>query len=170
MKLKKYLLPVALFVLMLGGCQAERSPSNSDFNSDDTETWEVLPFYGELRFLIIHPDTGEPLPDVTLQVSTLRVEEQVADQNMSSGPDGLIIVHQLHHGITYWGEGPAAPTFTFSVPNYQTQTYSVDELVAGTSYDPYSTSDLPTTTYRRTETEEIELPVYEFTIQLAPND
>ena len=171
MKLTKYLLHAALFVLMLCGCQADQPPDHSDFNSDDTETWEVRPFYGEIRFLILNQDTGEPIPDVALRVSTLRIEEQIARKSMSSGPDGLITIHQLERGITYWGEGPAPPTFTFSAPNYHKRTYSVDELVAGTSYDPYSAVDLPTTTYLyETDGKEIQVPVYEFTVQLAPSD
>lgn len=106
-----------------------------------------------------------------MRVSTLRIEEQIAGKHISSGPDGLIIIHQLIRGITYWGEGPPQPPFTFSAPNYYTQTYSVDELVVGTSYNPYSTVDLPTATFRyETDAEEIQLPVYEFTIHLTPSD
>lgn len=171
MKFTKYLLPAALSVMLLCSCQADRPPNHHDFNSDDTESWEVRPFYGELRFLILNQNTGKPIPDVVLQVSTLRIEEQIAGKSMCSGLDGLIIIHQLERGITYWGEGPAPPTFTFSALNYHTEVYSVDELVAGTSYDPYSTVDLPTTTYQYgTDTEEIQLPVYEFTIHLSPSD
>lgn len=170
MKLTKCLLRAALFILMLCSCQTDRLPDHSDFNSDDTETWELRPFYGEIRFLILDQDTGEAMPDVALQVSNLRIEEQIAGKRMSSGPDGLIIIHQLERGITYWGDGPAPATFTFSAPNYHKQTYSVAELVAGTSYDPYSTVDLPTTTYLNEDGKEIELPLYEFTIRLAPSD
>ena len=36
-----------LFLTVLGGCKAR--PRR---NSDNTESWEFLPFYGELRFLI----------------------------------------------------------------------------------------------------------------------
>ncbi|MBN1873300.1 MAG: hypothetical protein JXA33_03650 [Anaerolineae bacterium] len=47
----------------------------------------------------------------------------------------------------------------------------MDELVVGTSYNPYSTVDLPTATFRyETDAEEIQLPVYEFTIHLTPSD
>jgi hypothetical protein len=171
MKFAKYLWPVALVVLMLCGCRADQPPDHRDFNSDDTESWEVNPFYGEIRFLIRHQDTGEPIPDVALQVSTLRIEEQIEGKVINSGQDGLIIIHQLKRGIMYWGEGPAPPTFTFSARNYHSQTYSVDELVSGTSYDPYSTVNLPTTSYRYgTDGEEIQLPVYEFTIYLTPSE
>lgn len=65
MKFTKYLWPAALFILLLCGCQADQPPNYSDFNPDDTESWEVNPFYGELRFLILHQDTGEPIPDMS---------------------------------------------------------------------------------------------------------
>jgi hypothetical protein len=170
MKFTKYLLHAALLILMLCGCQDDRPPNHNDFNADDTESWELCPFYGELRFLVLHQETGEPIPGVTLNVSTLRIEEQTGGKSISSEHDGLIIIHQLDRGITYWGEGPPQPTFTFSAPDYQTRTYSVDELVAGTSYDPYNGAGLPTTTFLYgTDAEEIQVPVYEFTIHLTPN-
>ena len=83
-----------------------------------------------------------------------------------------MVVHQLQRGIMYWGEGPPRPVFTFSAPGYQTRTYSVEELVSGTSYNPYNYNyaNVPTTTFTIEVDSEIELPVYEITIRLAPID
>jgi len=47
MKLGKLVLLTVLFGMMLGSCQANPTP-----NPDNIETWELYPFYGELRFLI----------------------------------------------------------------------------------------------------------------------
>jgi len=166
MKLNKLVLLTVLFVLMLNGCK-----SNKTFDPDNTETWELCPFYGELRFLIVREDTGEPIPGAILQVSNLRIVELLDEDSISSGQNGRIVIHQMRRGITYWGEGPPRPTFTFSAPHYRTQTYSADDIVSGTSYDPYRSSNLPTTIFQdEAEEEEIKLPVYEFTIRLVPSD
>ncbi len=164
MKLGKLILLSAVFVLMIGACQANKT---DDF--DDTETWEKLPFYGELRFLIVDEDTAAPISDAALQVSHLRIEEAKTDESVNSTEDGHIVIHQLMRGITYRGAGPPQPTFTFSAPHHRTKTYSVEELASGTSYDPYRSNDLPTTLFRHGDDKEIELPVYEFTIHLAPS-
>jgi len=165
MKLGKLILLTAVFVMMLGGCQA-----NTKDDVDNTETWEKQPFYGELRFLIVSEDTGAPITDATLQVSNLHIEKPQDEEGIRSGQDGRLVIHQIMRGITYRGKGPPRPTFTFSAPHYRTQTYSVEELVSGTSYDPYSSNDLPTTLFQYGANKEFELPVYEFTIHLAPGD
>ena len=80
------------------------------------------------------------------------------------------MIHQTQRGITYWGKGPPPPTFTFSALRYRTRTYSVDDLVSGTSQNPYRSDSLPTTTFRNEAGAEIELPVYRFTIVLVAID
>jgi hypothetical protein len=151
--------------MMVGGCQA-----NTTNDVDNTETWEKRPFYGELRFLIVREDTGAPIPGATLQVSDLPIVELQDEESIASGQDGRIVIHQIERGITYWGEGPPPPTLTFSAQHYRTQTYSVEDLVLGTHYDPYRSDNLPTATFQNEASAEIELPVYEFIIGLVPSD
>ena len=151
-----------LCLTVLGGCKAR--PRR---NSDNTESWEFLPFYGELRFLIVCEDTGEPIPGAVLRVPGLPIAERRDKDKMKSGQDGRVVVHQTHRRNSYRGEGPPLPTFTFRAPHYRTRILSVDDLVSGTSYNPYNGANLPTTTYRYSEKEEMELPVYELTIRLA---
>jgi hypothetical protein len=165
MKLGKLVLLTALLVMMLGGCQ-----TNKTSDPDNVETWEKRPFYGELRFLIVREDTGAPIPGAVLQVSDLPIAELQDETSARSGQDGRIVIHQMERGITYWGEGPPPPTLTFSALHYRPQTYSVEDLVSGTDYDPYRSDNLPTTTFQTEAGAEIELPVYEFTIRLAPSD
>lgn len=166
MNLGKIALLTVLFVMILDGCKA-----NKTFDPDNTETWELCPFYGEIRFLIVREDTGVPIPGAILQVSNLRIVELLDEESISSGQNGRIVIHQMRRGITYWGEGPPRPTFTFSTLHYRTQTYSLEDLVSGTSYDPYRSNKLPTTIFQdEAEDEEIKLPVYEFTIRLEPSD
>ena len=160
----KLVLLTALLVMMLSGCQDPFS------DEDDVETWEKRPFYGELRFLIVREDTGAPIPGAMLQVSDLPIVELQDEASIASGQDGRIVIHQMVRGITYWGKGPPPPTFTFSAPHYRAQTYSVQDLASGTSYDPYRSNNVPTTTYQNKAGAEIELPVYEFTIRLVPSD
>ena len=165
MKLGKPVLLTVLFVMMLGGCQA-----NPTSDPDNIETWELQPFYGESRFLIVCEDTGVPIPGATLQVSNLHIEEPQGEEGIKSGQDGRIVIHQIHRGDSYFGEGPPLPTFTFSAPHYQTRIYSVEDLASETSYDPYGSHNLPTTIFQYRAGEELELPVYEFTIRLVPSD
>lgn len=151
--------------MLLVSCQA--TPTT---DIDNTETWELRPFYGELHFLIVREDTDTPIPDAAFQVSDLRIEELRNEESVKSDQEGRMVVHQLQRGITYWGEGPPLPVFTFSAPGYQTRTYSVEELASGTSCDPYRYADLPTTVFTDKVGSGIELPVYEITIRLAPID
>lgn len=138
-------------------------------SSDDVESWELRPFYGESRFLLVDAASGEPIPKASLTVEHLSITELQEKDSVPSDQDGVITIHQLERGIVYWGDGPPPPTFTFSAPNYASQTLSIDDLVAATSYDPYDSTALPTTTFVR-NTQEIELPLYEFTIQLTPTN
>ena len=166
MKLGKLVvLLTVLFVMVLGGCQAHAAD-----DVDNTETWEKRPFYGELCFLIVREDTGAPIPGAILQVSDLPIVELQDEESVSSDQDGRIVIHQLVRGITYWGNGPPPPTLTFGALHYRTRTYSVQDLVSGTSHDPYRSNNLPTTTFQSQAGAEIELPVYEFTIRLVPSD
>ena len=80
------------------------------------------------------------------------------------------MIHQLGRGITYWGDGPPPPSFVFGAPGFLTETYSVEDLASGSNYDPYSKAGLPTTTFSNKAGAEIEVPVYEFTVRLAPSD
>ena len=66
--------------------------------------------------------------------------------------------------------GCQANATTDGAPRYRARIYSVQDLVSGTSYDPYRGNDLPTTIFQRQAGKEIELPVYEFTIRLVPSD
>jgi hypothetical protein len=164
MKLQK----LALFVLLvtpLIGCHSTPTPD------PDVETWELCPFYGELRFTILREDTGAPIAGATVEVPLhLHIPELRGEESVQSGPDGRLVVHQLRRGITYWGEGPTT-TYTFGAPEYRERTYSVDDLVSGTSYDPYDGGALPKITYLYKEEDRVlELPVYAFTIRLVPVD
>jgi hypothetical protein len=160
MRLEKIVWLALLLVLMVG-CQG--GPFSDDA---DVETWEFLPFYGEIQFLIVSDETDTPIPDAVLEVANLRIDELKNRESVRSGQDGRIVIHQTMRGITYMGAGPPPATFIFSAQGYQTQTYSVKDLVLGTSYDPYSSNNLPTAMYKG----EVELPVYEFTIRLTPGD
>jgi hypothetical protein len=163
---KAILLLSVVLAMVLCGCRA--SPT---VDPDSIETWELLPFYGETRFLIVDEDTGAPVPGATLQVEHLHIEEWRDEEALRSGPDGRIVIHQIHWRYSYRGEGPPLPTFTFSAPGYGARTYSVEELVAGTDYDPYRGNDFPTITFVYDEDEDgIELPVYELTVRLEPDD
>ncbi len=162
MKLSK----LVVLVLLLVSCQ----PANPFADPDNVETWEFRPFYGELRFLIVEEDTDAPIPDAAFQVSDLHIEELRNGESVQSDQEGWLVVHQLQRSITYWGAGPPLPVFTFSAPDYLTRTYSVEELASGTPYEPYSYADLPTTVFTDEIGSEIELPVYEITIRLAPAD
>jgi hypothetical protein len=163
MKLDRLVVTV-LLIIVLGGCRGTPTP---DPNS--IETWELMPFYGEIRFLIVRADTGVPIPGVTLDVSGLPIAERRGGASIQSDQEGRIAIHQLARGNTYRGAGPPPPTFNFSAPQYQTRVYSVKELAAGTSYDPYRSRDLPTTTFLD-RGQEVEIPVWEFTVRLDPSD
>ena len=165
MKLGKLVWLTVLLVMMLVGCQ-----TNTTNDDDDLETWEKRPFYGQLRFLILREDTGAMIPGATLRVSDLPIVELRGQGSIVGGEDGRIVIHQTQPGTTYWGKGPPPATFTFSALRYRTRTYSVEDLASGTSQDPYRSDDLPTTTFRNEAGAEIELPVYRFTILLAPSD
>ena len=163
MKLGKLVILTVLFGMILGGCRTK--PAIDD---DKIET-VFLPFYGETRFLILCADTDTPISGAELRVSNLPVEEKRGKESIRSGKDGSIIIHQIHRLDKHYGKGPPRPTFTFSAPRYNTQTFSVKELVSETSYDPYHNDSLPTTSYIY-EGEELELQVYELTIRLVPID
>ena len=166
MKLTRLVLLAVLAAMGLGGCR--RTPTS---DPDNVETWELLPLYGELRFLVVCEDTGAPISRATLRVLHLPIVELGDKRSVRSGRDGQIVVHQMTRGYGYWGAAPPGPTFTFSADHYLTRTYSVSDLVSGTTYDPYRSDGLPTATfeYERVDAP-VELPVYEFTIRLAPSD
>ena len=182
MKLSKLVLLTLLSAMMLAGCKAAETPVSTQApetpdstqdpfsDEDNVETWEKRPFYGELRFLVMRDDTDAPIPGAMLQISELPIVELQDEESIKSGHDGRIVVHQMVPGITYWGKGPPPPSFTFSAPHYRGETYTVEDLVSGSSTDPYGSADLPTTTFRNKAGAEIELPVYEFTIRLVPSD
>ncbi len=73
-------------------------------------------------------------------------------------------------GITYRNEGTPPPSFAFSAPGYRLRTYSVEDLASGTDYNPYNSSQLPATIMTTDEGADMELPIYEFTTRLQPND
>ncbi len=172
-------------VLLLVGCQADPTidvdPTDNGALTQDidatatidiieVETWEYRPFYGEIRFLIMEENTDTPIPDATFRVSDLPIKELENEVSVKSDQEGRMVIHQLERGIMYWGKGPPPPLFTFSAPGYHTRTYSVKDMASGTSYDPYRSAKVPTTTFTNEVGSEIELPFYEFTIRLAPTD
>lgn len=163
MKFGKLVILTVLFGMIAIGCRTK--PTIDD---DRIET-VFLPFYGETRFMIECVETGTSIPDAELRVSNLSIEEMRGKESIRSGKDGSIIIHQIHRRDKHYGNGPPRPTFTFSAPHYNSQTYSVEDLVSETSYDPYRNDSLPTTIYNYKE-EELELPVYEITIRLVPID
>ena len=165
MKNVRLLKRLPLLVLVLSGCSV--IPLGGSGGFDQRETWALQPFYGELRFLILQEGAGTPLPGATLQVSHLRIDELETGEAVHSDQQGLIVVHQRERGILYYGNGPPPPSFSFAAAGFETQSYSVDDLVSGTEYHPYRSADLPTTRYA-VSGQETELPVYEFTITLAP--
>ena len=65
---------------------------------DRVETWALLPFYGELRFLIADKDTGAAIPGATLQVLNLRIEELEDETGIASDQDGRIVVRRRYLG------------------------------------------------------------------------
>ena len=164
MKLGKLVVLTVILGMLLCGCQTK-----STIDDDKIKTTEFLPFYGENRFLIVSEDTDTPIPGAVLQVSNLHIEEARIMDSIRCGQDGRIVIHQINRRDSYLGKGPPRPTFTFSAPHYYTKTYSVEDLASENSYNPYSRDSLPTTTYKYEE-EELELPVYEFTIRLVPSD
>jgi len=171
MKRSRSVLLIVLCVLMLGGCREATLAERRKAQADRTETTELLAFYGESRFLILGDDTGAPIAGATLQVDHLPIEERRDEERRMSDEEGHIVIHQIHRLDSYTGEGPPRPVFTFSAPNYQTLTLSVDDFASASGYDPYFPPDSPTTEFTYSEDEDpIELPVYEFTIRLVRID
>lgn len=166
---------LVLGLVTVAGCFLSPDGTRIGDGNSDVETWEFLPFYGETRFLIVQDGTDIPIPDAALQVENLLLVRDSGlgqdDNNYLDGDqNGRITIHQLEGGITYMGDGPPPPTFSFTAPNHHPKTFTVEELVNGTTYDPYSSDDLPTTMYTYAEGEEAEIPVYEFTIKLTVVD
>ncbi len=161
------LLFLLLSLGLLLSCQFDGNDNGMGASGmEGVETWAMLPFYGETRFLVVNEATNEPITGVTLQVDGLKIDTP----SHTSDQEGRIIIHQLMRGITYRNEGPPPPSFTFSAPGYRSRTYSVEDLVSGTDYNPYNGSQLPTTIITTDEGADMELPIYEFTIRLQPND
>ncbi len=167
MKNKLQLLFIILYAGILVGCQIARNDGDPyGPGKNDVETWARRPLYGEIRFRVVSETTGKPIADATLQVSGLSIDAL----SNASDQDGWIVIRQFARGITYRGKRPPPPSFTFSAPRYRSRTYSVEDLLSGTDYDPYSSDNLPTTTIENEVGEEIELPIYEFTVRLQPGD
>ena len=145
---------------MIAACQ----PSVRFGGNDDVESWELMPFYGEIRFHLYDSSRNEPAIGVKLQqVTGLRLVEMVAGEEIWADNAGLIVVHQLIRGTDYVGNAPPDPTFTFGGDGFQERMLSVDDLAEISGLDPYSAADLATVKY-----EGSELPVYEIQIHMEP--
>ena len=182
----KIIFPLFATLLLLGCTTATPTPRPANDDDDDgdvsrdepdepdddidgydlTESWEFLPFYGELRFDVVDAETGTPITTATLQIENMPYANDLllADEN------GRIIFHQLEQGITYVGDGPPPPTFQFAAAGYTPRQLSIEvlgELSGVDPYDPYNDENL---TIIEVETEGghmNEMPLYEMTIQLS---
>lgn len=138
---------------------------NDDFgDSDLVESWEFLPFYGEIRFELVDANTNAPILTGLLEVDNLHLVET---DELKVDENGRITIHQLERGIMYVGNGPPPPIFNFSAPGYTPRQLTVEELATLSGYDPYHSNDVPVTEWTNASGNSQELPFYEFTITLT---
>ncbi|GJM43094.1 MAG: hypothetical protein DHS20C20_33760 [Ardenticatenaceae bacterium] len=138
---------------------------DDDFSDEDfVESWEFLPFHGEVHFHLVDAETGAPITNATLQVENLWGSD---DEALLADENGRITLHQLERGITYVGDGPPPPTFGFEAPDYSSRQFSVEELAELSGLDPYRDDGLPIVEVVYENGEVDELPLYELTIPLT---
>ncbi|MCA9986485.1 MAG: hypothetical protein KDE59_19385 [Anaerolineales bacterium] len=136
------------------------------FTDGEAETFAALPLYGELRFQILAGGSAFPISGAVLEVTNLAIEEQETAAANISADDGVLVVHQLQRGTVYYGAGPDEPIFTFSAPGYSSIVFTATELAEEAGLPLYSDAGLP----RVTTASGQELPLYEFTIYLSPEE
>ena len=149
MKRKTFLTQFCLLCLSVGCAggasstvQEERQQVEDGWDEeDDIESWESLPFPGELHFELVDEATGEPLPSGMVDVQHLYIREISGIDPVPVDENGRIILTQPHEGHSYFGDGPPPPRFIFSANGYETAELSVDDLGALIGIDPYGNHD-----------------------------
>lgn len=151
-----------LSVLQLACGGGQRAFDN--FRRGSTETWESQPLYGEIRFYIFDQATGEPMPNVSLDVKGFPLAEFQDEQSNVSDQNGRIQFQQLTQGITYIGDGPPRPAFIFSFDESGEHTVTVDYLDDEIDYPVLGSSNLPTVRFINKNNQEEEIPLHLFAI------